>query len=524
MDRPITADGLHSLHRRIAIAATAIASARHTAPSDSDRSRKALTTENQESSDQRLPVIIVGGGLAGMATAEGLSRLGVPVLLLESRGRLGGRASSFDDPASGMQIDNCQHVSMGCCTNFRNFCEQTGIADHFRVEKCLNFVGPNGRVARFKASNLPAPFHLTPAFLRLQYLSFADRRSIARGLHALARPLGPDRRNETLLDWLRRHQQTDVAIDRFWHVVLVSALSESLDRIDVAYGRKVFVDGFLANRTGWQVEIPTVPLDDLYGESLLTCFDSRRAEIRTKTNVTALRTEGDRVTGVTLRDGTTIDASAVVLAVPHHRVDSLLTEPPLAEVGQSIQELESAPISSVHLWFDREITDLPHAVLIDRVSQWMFNRTQIASRNGQAAPTDESRFYYQIVISASRDVAGNHDELTRLVVEELSDIWPQVRSAKLLVSRVVTERRAVFSVTPGSDRLRPPQRTSVPGLYLAGDWTATGWPATMEGAVRSGYLAAEEILSDRDESDAAPKLLADDLPTALLSRWLFRLP
>jgi squalene-associated FAD-dependent desaturase len=461
--------------------------------------------------------VIVGGGLAGLAAAVALAGRGIPVTLLESRNRLGGRASSFIDATTGETIDNCQHVSMGCCTNLAHFCRTVGTEGLFRTERALTFVGPNGGMADFAESRWPPPLHLFPSFLRLKYLSWRDRWTLARGLRALARDIGAETSGDSFADWLRRHGQSPELCERFWHVVLVSALSESLNRIDVRYARKVFVDGFLANREGWRVLIPTAPLNELYGGAVSDWLTRHGTDVRMSAAVRELEYDASAVRAVVLRDGERVTGSQFVLAVPHFRVLSLLPEkvrelPEVARIGQ----LEAAPISSVHLWFDRAITDLPHAVFVSRLSQWMFNRTALWNRS----PGNEG-YCYQVVISASREVEERAQEHTIAeVVAELAVVWPEVQRATLRRGRVVTERRAVFSAVPGVDRLRPQQQSPVPNLQFAGDWTSTGWPATMEGAVRSGYLAAENILA---RIGRPAQLVQPGLPVARLSGWLLGL-
>jgi squalene-associated FAD-dependent desaturase len=464
-------------------------------------------------------VVIIGGGLAGLAAAETLSARDQHVTLLESRPRLGGRASSFEDKASGALIDNCQHVSLGCCTNFQDFCQRTGMASSFRVERELNFLGTDGVVNRLTAKPLPAPLHLASAFNHLSYLERRDRLALARGLKALAKADVTKLNSESFDRWLARHGQTENTVNRFWHVVLVSALSESLDRIAVAAARKVFVDAFLANRGGWTIQIPTAPLDELYGTQLVSHLARQRAVIRTGAGLRRLIAEGDRISAAELRSGERVEGDEFVLAVPHYLVASLEPETLAASPAvQNLSQLETAPISSVHLWFDRPITSLPHAVLIDRLSQWMFCRTLLHSSSGR----DDGSYYYQIVISASRELDGTPSADTIAAVhEELCEIWPEAHAATLLHSRLVTEHRAVFSVTPDSDRYRPQQQSAVPNLQFAGDWTQTGWPATMEGAVRSGYLAAENVLRRLGRPE---RLIQPDLKVGRLAKWMFGLP
>lgn len=466
--------------------------------------------------------IIIGGGLAGLAAATALADRGVSVTVLESRPRLGGRASSFVDHETDMLIDNCQHVSMGCCTNFRHFQTSVGIADCFHRENALNFIGPDGGVDRFAAKRWPAPFHLLPAFRRLTYLSRGDLRAIGRGLRALCRERPPSPDDTSFLDWLVRAKQPISAIERFWHVVLVSALSESLDRIDIGHARKVFVDGFLANRHGWEVDIPTTSLDELYGSRLQNWMTERGATIRLQAGVERIVVENGRTVGVEFKSGEQLDADFVVAAVPYERLSALLP-PALCDdpVLSGLKRIESAPISSVHLWFDRPITELPHAVFVDRLCQWMFHRTRLQRTDSAIDDGRDSSAYYQIVISASRSLReSSQEETIASVVAELTGIWPETSQATLLHARVITEHKAVFSVLPGIDKLRPAQQSPVKNLQWAGDWTATGWPATMEGAVRSGYLAAENILKHLGRPEP---VLQPDLPVAFLSKLLLRL-
>ncbi|MFN8854657.1 MAG: hydroxysqualene dehydroxylase HpnE [Planctomycetaceae bacterium] len=465
-------------------------------------------------------VLVVGGGLAGLACAAALGARGLRVTLLESRNRLGGRASSFRDAQTGEWLDNCQHVSLGCCTNFTRFCQAVGIDRFFHREDELIFIGPQGTRHVFAASSLPAPLHLAPAFAGLSYLSWSDRWHLSRGLRLLA-GTRPEHLVGVPFDrWLAGQRQPPQVIELFWHVVLVSALSETVDRLDAAHARKVFVDAFLTNRAGWEVWLPTVPLERLYGEELQGWLQQHGVTVRLNAGVRGIASvEGKPV--VTLRDGTTQSAARLVLAVPSHLVPEMA--PDLATqwgAPEGPGQIETAPISSVHLWYDREITPDRHVTFVGQTSQWLFNRERIQGRpasSGSAAPG----WYGQVVISASHQAASRPaQETIETVTAELARLLPGAREARLVRARMVTEHRAVIAVLPGADRYRPGVRTEVPGLYLAGDWVQTGWPSTMEGAVRSGWLAAEAVLADAGRGDS---LVVPDLPVSRLSKWLLRL-
>ena len=457
--------------------------------------------------------VIVGGGLAGLSAAVGLATIGQPAILLESRPRLGGRAGSFHDSGTDEWIDHCQHVGMGCCTSLMWLIQTVGLQESFRRDTTLHFVAPPHpdqppTIHPLRASCLPAPFHLLPGLSGLKYLGSRSRREIRRGLLALARTT--DHTLDHPFDrWLAHHGQSPESIGGFWEVILVSALSESLDRISVAHARHVFVTGFLAHRRGWEPVIPRVPLEQIYGQRLSRWLTERGIEVRTGTGASSVEIQGEQVTGVQLRDGTSITADQVILAVPHHRVANLLPEsvthhPQIA----ALEQLDTAPIAAVHLWLDRPLTDLPHAVLVGRLGQWLFRR-ESRTANGD---------YVQVVISAARHVTQrDRQDVIDEVTGELRSIWPEAAGFQVLRSRLVIEHRAVLSPRPGSESSRPGAITAWSGLFLAGDWTRTGWPSTMEGAVRSGLTAVESLLA----SQGTPiRLQPPELPAGRLARCL----
>jgi zeta-carotene desaturase len=414
-------------------------------------------------------VLIAGGGLAGLSAAAALGGAGFDVDLFEARPFLGGRATSYPVPGpngdSTETIDNCQHLLLRCCVNLLDFYERLGVRDRIRFHREVYFLEPGGRLSVLRRGRLPAPFHFTGSFLRMRCLGRADKFGIARALLAIRRER--TRRTDldriSMLDWLLQKRQTPRAIDRFWRQVLVSAVNEDLDRMAAVHGFQVFWLGFLARADSYEMGIPTVPLGQLYAAGAWQRLPNVRLHVRAPVE----RIDGS---GFTV-GGERRAADHYICALPFERMEA---------VGLAAPALEHSPITGVHLWFDREVTALPHATLLGRTMQWMFNK-------------DRGR-YLQLVVSASRELTNiPRNEIVDIAMGDLRLYFPRVQEANLVKAHVVKEQRATFSAAPGTEILRPTAQSGPFNVILAGDWTRSGWPATMEGAVRSGYLAAEAV-------------------------------
>jgi squalene-associated FAD-dependent desaturase len=421
-------------------------------------------------------VAVIGGGLAGLATAAALADAGFEIDLYEARNFLGGRATSW--PAAGAAdgselIDNCQHILLKCCVNLQDLYRRLGVENAIHFYREFYFLEPGGRLSTLKRGLLPAPMHFLGSFLTLKYLALADKIAISRGMRAILKE-----RHRTDLDhismgeWLRQKRQTPQAIERYWRPVLISAISEELDAMAAAHGFQVFWLAMMARADAYEMGVPAVPLRELYDDRSLSKLGNIRLHRRSA--ITAIETAGRCVTAIQLW-GERRAADYYVSCLPFERLEPLLPQLPIAW-----REFTHAPITGIHLWFDRSITDLPHASLLDRTIQWMYNK-------------DRGR-YVQLVVSASRSlVEMPRAEVIDLSVRELGEFFPVVKEAKLERAHVVKEVRALFSAKPGLEAFRPQARTPFENFFLAGDWTRTGWPGTMEGAVRSGYIAAEAI-------------------------------
>lgn len=430
-------------------------------------------------------VAVIGGGLAGITTALGCADRGMPVTLYESRPRLGGLTHSFR--RDGLWVDNGQHVFMRCCTSYRALLDRLGVSDLVTLQPRLDVpVRSETRpgVARLRRNGLPAPLHLGAALARYRWLPPGDRIRVMRAALALGRvdPEGADERS--FGDWLRAHDQSARAVETVWELIGVATLNAHAGDASLALAATVFQIGLLGRADAADLGWASVPLQRLHGDAAADALAAAGARVRTGNRVRTLLADGDRW----LVDGETYDD--VVVATAPVAAEALLPEGALdVPVGWS-EELGSAPIVNLHLRVDRPILDEPFVAAVDGPLQWVFDRsTQAGLGPGEGQ-------YVAVSLSAAHDLADRTvAELRAWAMPHLRALLPGIEDATVGEFFVTREPHATFRPRPGSARLRPGARTRLPGLHLAGAWTDTGWPATMEGAVRSGEAALAAIAS-----------------------------
>ena len=425
-------------------------------------------------------VIIIGGGFAGLSAATSLAEHGLRVTVLEGRRRLGGRAYSFRDDATGDVVDNGQHLFMACYHETRRLLARIGTERHLRFQPDLrvDFRTPDGQPVALKCPRLPAPYHLLAGFASLSPVSIGDIFRLRHIMADLATADGLSRL--TVSDWLRRRHQSDAIVSNFWTPLTVAALNESPGVAAAGGLAAVLRLGFMGRREDARLGLSTVGLSDLYAEPARGYIEIRGGEVRLGAPVARLDLRGDRCHGVALQDGTRLGADNVISAVPHNALIPLLPD------MEALRPLQTSPIVSINVWFDRPVMPEPFAGLLGTACQWAFNRSMIL--NAWERPC------VAVVISAARShVRLPQRDLVRLAVNELRRMFPDARSACVTRAFAVKERDATLSAGVGV--VRPKQQSPWRNLFLAGDWTDTGLPATVESAVLSGHRCAGMILS-----------------------------
>lgn len=465
---------------------------------------------------------IVGGGLAGLAAAVALVDRNVAVELFEASDRLGGRSSQLADSDIQEPAECCQQVGAGCDVNLARFLVQVGASREWEVHSRLHFYFQEGKRSDLYAiPGLPAPLHLAPSFFRLGFLSFRERWSIAKSLLELAKPMSEEDADLSVLRWLRLHDQTPNAIERFWSPVLGSSLATGLEFASLEAARKILLDRFLTHRAGYTTRMPTTSMRRALAEPAERWLLKKDAKLHLGSPVRLVLGSADCCQGLLLASGATFPFDIVIVAVPWWSLNRLLSENLRKAIPETVKLSSCKPtaVAFADIWFDRPLTPLSHVTFVDGMSmiRCVFRRHPRAAADLQ----NSDGFHYQAHLNSSRmPPAMNDEEVALEVRRELIKIWPSSRDAAVIRSRVVAHPQAQFPSTSEFETCRLRQVTSVPNLMLAGDWTQTDKPSSLESAVRSGYLAAEGVLKYLGRPE---NLLAPELAPEWLARRMFSL-
>lgn len=436
-------------------------------------------------------IVVIGAGFAGLSAAALLAEAGRQVLVLDARPRLGGRATAFRDRDTGEVVDNGQHVMFGCYRETLAFLERVGALDNVKIQDALAipFLDERGRRTELTCPPLPPPLHLLAGVLAWKALPFSDRVSALRLGPALLRARGgrldPRAEAETVAGWLQRHGQRPQLIEWLWEPLAVAALNQPIVEATAEPFVRVLAEMFGPSRRASALVMPAKPLDEMYATPAQCFIESHRGEVRTDA-LARVVTRGDHVSAVDVR-GERLEADAVISAVPWHQLRTLFPEVPaaLTETVRNATGMGAMPIVTVNLWYDRVVMEDPFVGLPGRSMQWVFDKRRVF---GEAAS------HLSLVSSAAATLAprGN-DELIALAAREIATSLPGAREARLIRGTVVREKQATFSLAAGQPR-RPSTITALKNFYLAGDWTDTRLPGTIESAVLSGHRAARAII------------------------------
>jgi squalene-associated FAD-dependent desaturase len=436
--------------------------------------------------------VVVGGGLAGIAAALSCADMGARVTLVERRTQLGGLTRSFRHRDAW--YDNGQHVFLRCCTAYLQFLQRIGAADDVILQDRMSIPvvrpgGPTGWLRRTRG--LPAPLHLAGALLRYPHLPIGDRARIGLAALPLTRVKldDPALDEQTFASWLQAHGQRPRAIEALWDLITVPTVNLPAAEASLAMAAKVFQTGLLTDAPASDVGWSGVPLGQLHGERAATALEQVGAAVLTGQRVLQVEVEGAGFTVKT--EQRSLPADSVIVALPHDAVASVLPDGAVPDPSR-LANLGLSAVVNVHVVYDRRVTDLPMAAGIDSPVQFVFDRTASAGLDGGSSAVQ----YLAVSLSAANQLlAGRPDQLGADIVAALAELFPAARQASVVDVLVTRERGATFEARPGTARLRLRPETAFPGLALAGAWTDTGWPATMEGAVRSGLAAARVALT-----------------------------
>jgi squalene-associated FAD-dependent desaturase len=437
------------------------------------------------------PILIVGGGFAGLAAGVELARQGRRVRLVEQKPYLGGRARSLVEPATGSVVDNGQHLFMGCYHATRRFLETIGTLDRVRFQPRLEvrFLDAGGRLTSLRCPRLPAPWHLLAGVMLSRSFATSEKMQVLRLGRVLAPSRAPRNGAERLCveAWLEREGQSENLRRNFWDLICIAAMNEDPKVASAELFQRVLRLALFASPEDSRLGIARVGLGECYTQAASDFITARGGSVGLARSVTGLLISEGVCRGVQ-SGAERIEADAVICAVPWVQFTTLLPGELLRAEPYftNILSLRPAPIISINLWFDRPITELEFAGLRGTTIQWLFNKGKILGTGGN---------YVSLVLSGAHDHVGrSKEDLLATALNDLHSLLRESRAAKLTHSLIVKERFATFSPSWEAELMRPTARTPVRGLYLAGDWTATGLPATIEGAVQSGYTAARHVL------------------------------
>jgi zeta-carotene desaturase len=437
-------------------------------------------------------ILVVGGGFAGLAAGVELARAGRRVRLLERNPHLGGRARSFREATTGSLVDNGQHILMGAYQETIRFLETIGTLDRIRFQPSLevHFIERGRGVTRLRCPSLAAPWHLLAGVVRSDSFTWREKLEIARLGRALKPGVAARDGTEglTVEDWLARLGQSESLRRNFWDLFSIAAMNEDPRRASAALFRRVLELALFNSPEFSRIGVPRAGLSECYTAAAAAYIEQRGGGVERGRAVSSLALSDGVCRGVTFADGETLEADSVISAVPWFDFVRLLPEDLLNSEAffSNIRKLRPAPIISINLWLDRSITDLEFVGLRGTTVQWLFNRARV---------WEGGENLISLVLSGAHEhIEKSKEELVAIALADLRGLFPAAREAVVRHSQVIKERFATFSPAPDTKRLRPPTQTSVRGLYLAGDWTATGLPATIEGAVKSGRAAAEAVL------------------------------
>jgi len=440
-------------------------------------------------------VVIIGGGLGGLSAAVRLASNKCSVTLLEQSPKLGGRCYSYVDEKTRDVVDNGQHVLLGAYHDVLRYLEIIGTRQFLKHETSLKlpFHHPEKGFADFRFSSLPKPFDVVIGMLKFRLFSFGDRRrmmNVGRFLRKWNADVEHSLANLTVDQWLKNLNQSDEVCRCFWNPIAISVMNDLPEHSSALLFARALRAAFFGTQSDSAIFIPTIGQTELYLDKAVEFIQKRNGNIRTNTEVAEVIIQNGRIEGVRLQNGESIASKFVISAVPYFSLERLIPKDYQSQMPFcNLAKFSSAPIISIHLWFDTEFMDQEFVGVIGKSVQWIFNRRKIIQENRSSGG------YISCVISGAYEfIDFSKENLVEIALNDIQGIYPESKKAKLIHSVVIKEKRATLADTATIDSCRPEARTPIDNFYLAGDWTATGLPATIEGAVKSGFTAAELVL------------------------------